>query len=242
YPIPVGGASLLLSFRLKSKTTLVLGSNSLAASRAFSALEADSAVVILTKGGRKAVCDELRWRADHNQLVVLDWDSLATTSNTSSSDLTLVCVTDTVLGIDNNQRRSHASAAHIHRVCRARNIPVNVTDMPDLCDFSFSSTHRFLDAETGERTALQVSVTTNGQGCRLAGRLRREIVASLPKEVGAAVRNMGKLRNMVKASHTNSETAAEAARRRMKWVAQVSEYWPLNRLAHMTDKEMLEVL
>lgn len=279
---PKGGASLILTFRLQNKTTLILGSNSLAASRAFSALEADSQVVVITQGGAQNACEEIKWRASQGQLKVVDWDALPSTSDVSSIDrdikalesylaittgVILVCVTDTVIGC--KDPRSRASAAEIHRVCQAHNIPVNVSDMPELCDFSFASVHRFIDSESGQSTPLQVAVTTNGQGCRMAGRLRREIVSKLPKEVGGAVGKMGKLRALAKASdgaetdgldtelnedgsvttpnrpvplRGTTETSSEIALRRMKWVAQVSEYWPLHRLAKMTDEEMQDVL
>ena len=283
FPPPNGGASLVLTFRLQSKITLILGSNSLAASRAFSALEADSQVVIIAKGGRDNACEELRWRASQNQLTLLDWDALPGTSAASTDrdikalesylsttdGITLVCVTDTVISGDPTQARSWASATQIYRLCQGRNILVNVSDMPEFCDFSFASVHRFVDPESGQSTPLQVATTTNGQGCRLAGRIRREIVAKLPKEVGAAVEKMGKLRTMAKASDRviyggsdselnedngvatpnlpvplrgSTETSSETALRRMKWVAQVSEYWPLPRLATMTEEDMQNVL
>ncbi|KIP06143.1 hypothetical protein PHLGIDRAFT_45410, partial [Phlebiopsis gigantea 11061_1 CR5-6] len=165
--------------------------------------------------------------------------------------------------------RSLDSAKRIAQVCKSRNIPVNVTDAPALCDFSFTSTHRFTDSETGAPTSLQVGVTTNGQGCRLAGRIRRDIVTKLPKEAGGAVARVGQLRTLAKTSvpvndseaeaeinddesaptpnrpvaqRSATETDSESARRRMKWVAQVSEYWPISRLAKMTNEEMEGVL
>jgi uroporphyrin-III C-methyltransferase len=252
----------------------------LAASRAFAALEADSHVVIIAKGGLDNACEELRWRADRGQLTVLDWDALPRTSAastgedikvlesylTTSDGITLVCVTDTIISGESAQPRTRASAAEIHRLCQARNILVNVSDMPEFCDFSFASVHRFVDSESGQGTPLQVATTTNGQGCRLAGRIRREIVAKLPKEVGTAVEKMGKLRTMAKAFdgivdggelnedngimtpnqpvplRGSTETPWETALRRMKWVSQVSEYWPLQRLANMTEEEMQNVL
>jgi uroporphyrin-III C-methyltransferase len=283
FPTPKGGASLILSFRLQNKTTLVLGSNSSAASRVFAALEADSDVIVIAKNGLDSACEELRWRASQDQLTVLDWDALPSTSAasgdreikalesflTTSKGITLVCVTDTAICGDATQVRTRASAAEIHKLCQARNIPVNVSDMPEFCDFSFASVHRFVDSGSGEGTPLQIATTTNGQGCRLAGRIRREIVAKLPKEIGAAVERMGKLRAMAKASdkavgsgldtelnednrvatpnlpvplRNTTETPSEIALRRMRWVAQVSEYWPLQRLATMTEEEMQHVL
>ncbi|KAH7911629.1 uroporphyrin-III C-methyltransferase [Hygrophoropsis aurantiaca] len=283
YPTPVGGASLMLSFRLQNKTTLIIGSSALAASRAFAALEADSQVIILVKGGQSSLCNELLWRARQNQITVINWDTLPTTSSKAEVDadvdsldayltrtpgITLVCVTDTVSG---THRRTRASAAGIYRTCRRHNIPVNVTDMPEYCDFSFMASQRFVDHTSGTRTPLQVGVTTNGQGCRLASRIKREIVAALPRDVGDAVVKVRKFRGMAKASaiiptdeleeveeenedngvttpnrpvpsRNSSETAIESAKRRMRWVAQVGEYWPITRLAQMTETEMDDIL
>jgi uroporphyrin-III C-methyltransferase len=272
YPIPTPGASLVLAFRLQSRTTLIIGSGKLAASRAFSALEADSTVAVLASG---EPCEELRWRAGQGQLTLLDCaaeferdsDALSSFLN-SYGDISFVCVTDTLIGSVN--RRSKASASRIYQVCRARGIPVNTTDMPEFCDFSFTSTHRFEDHTSGERTCLQIGVTTNSKGCRLAGRVRRDIVARLPKEIAAAATNMGKLRALAKASsdafssgadaeeacedseeatpnkpvplRSASETNLDISKRRIKWVAQVSEYWPIPKLAAMSEPEMHNLL
>lgn len=285
FPSPTGGASLLLSFRLQRRTILIIGANTLAASRAFVALEADANVVILCDGGAERACDELRWRLGQNELTILDYNNLPADSTTPDTladalgaylthmpDINLVCITDTVLAADPSHRRSRSSAAALRAVCRARGVPVNVTDMPDLCDFSFASTHRFADPATGTPSALQVGVTTNGQGCRLAARVRREIVARLPREVGGAAAKIAALRAMAKAAEetpvdapadgedeTNeengvptpnrpvpqrapSETSAECARRQMKYVAQVSEYWPVAQLAALSTVDMAAVL
>ncbi|KAJ6479195.1 uroporphyrin-III C-methyltransferase [Mycena vitilis] len=275
FPKPQGGASLVLSFRLKNRAVLILGSGSLAASRAFSALEADSAVTVISKGGLASACEELQWRAQQNQLTVVDWDALpqsSTSEEESNLDcylsaakykISFVCVTDTVLG--DTHRRSRASAERIYRVCKARNVPVNTTDMPDLCDFSFTATHRFEDPVSGARTALQIGVTTNGQGCRLGSRVKRDIVSLLPKEIGTAVDRVGAMRGLARPNELTledescedngvttpnrpvparspTESEAESATRRMKWVAQVSEYWPISRLAAMSEQDMQEVL
>ncbi|RDB24496.1 putative uroporphyrinogen-III C-methyltransferase [Hypsizygus marmoreus] len=285
YPNPQGGASLVLAFRLQSKITLILGSGVLAASRAFSALEADSQVIILAKGDFNVACDEIRWRTQQEQLTFIDWDDLPGSSTTTGEEkdiealesylnitpgIRLVCVTETLFG---TQGRSRTFAEKVYQLCSDRNISVNTTDIPDLCDFTFTSTHRFEDAE-GDRTPLQIGVTTNGQGCRLAGRIKRDIVSRLPKEAGAAVTKVGRMRALAKAnadsvkrqediledeeeleenggvltpnrpvpSRSDTETAIESSKRRIKWVAQISEYWPLSKLAQMSATDMEEVL
>ncbi|KDR85983.1 hypothetical protein GALMADRAFT_397387 [Galerina marginata CBS 339.88] len=286
YATPTGGASLVLSFRLQDKTTLILGSGTLAATRAFAALEANSTVVIISKGGIGFACDELQWRARQQQLQIIDWDDLPSSSEPKNytdtleafldtkTNVALAVITDTVA---TSPMRDHASAEQIYRVFKTRNIPVNTTDMVDLCDFSFTSSHRFEHHETGKKTSLQIGVTTNGQGCRLTARLRRDIVSKLPREVGAAVEKVGRMRSLAKEgtstllkldpddvvgdeieefcedsgaltpntpvpSRSNSETAIEMRSRRIKWVAQVSEYWPISKLASMSEADMKNIL
>ncbi|KAL5519592.1 MET1 [Sanghuangporus vaninii] len=304
FPEPHRGASLMLAFR--PKLTLIIGSNKLAATRAFAALEADSRVAILARGDIEATCEELKWRTEHGEVEMHDFADFAvgTSSNTdtgySDSDIreitaleffldshppgsvSLVFITDTLLTSDPSTRRTRASATNLYDVCRKRNIPVNVTDIPDLCNFTVCSSHRF--TENGEvPTPLQVGVTTNGQGCRLASRIRREIVARLPLEVGPAVQKLGQLRRLTKSESLSAkpdaildavedaenelneeitvsspnrpvsqrtqesyrleeENEAQRSRRRMKWVAQISEYWSFKQLANLTEEDMRNLL
>lgn len=274
FPTPTGGASLLLSWRLQRRRFIVVGGNTLAASRAYAALESDAEVTVLYEGG--TACEELRWRAIHGQLHLVDncaqvegglegtLESLLRDNNDNS----LVCITDTVLGSEPSQRRTLGSAEALSAICHQHRIPVNVTDYPDLCDFTFTSTHRFADPATGSPSALQVGVTTNGQGCRLAARVRREIVARLPRDVGGAAAQISALRALAKATESPaadaedeanedngvptpnrpvpqrapSETPVERARRQMKYVAQVSEYWPFSQLAALAPAAMASVI
>ncbi|KAJ3752302.1 uroporphyrin-III C-methyltransferase [Lentinula raphanica] len=333
---PHTGGSLLLSFSFRkpsrpdpqSAPFYILGSGLLAAQRAFSALEADASVVVFGKGGLENACEELKWRVHHGQVDWVDLDhalghhnnaddvfksdtadasALETYFANLPSSVTpkFLCITDTLLSLPT--RRSRASATSIYNLCRARNISVNTTDYPTLCDFSFATTHRFLDVTASSSFPssqpstsagfLQIAVTTNGQGCRLAGRIKREIVTRLPRDVGRAVGNVGRMRalakerdakfDLEKASFPNSsiaedldeidpcddtdvastpnlpvpqrpgktcsstkmngttldsESTAERTRRRMKWVAQISEYWPFEKLAAMTEKDMEKYL
>lgn len=295
FPPPTGGASLVLSFRMHTKYVLIVGGDALAASRAYASLEADAVVKVLVNGGFEAVCEELRWRAEHGQLEVIDWDHLPVpgpsvgsldmdTSKMSremaaldhyfaDTPVSLVCVTDTT-STSPFAPIACFRAIHLARLCRARRIPINVTDMPEFCDFSFTATHRFVDPVSSSKTPLQIGVTTNGEGCRLGGRVRREIVAGLSKDAGVAVTKVGQLRKMAgKLAKENGapadgdggedctvttpnrpvpirapggtaleESSIEAAKRQMRWVVQVSEYWPISRLAAMTEREMKKIL
>lgn len=106
-------------------------------------------------------------------------------------------------------------------------------------------------------------MTTSGKGCKLSARIRREIAASLPPQLGLAVERLGTLRRRIweedhaaelsqdmEAEEEDSgqsatfnrliiEESKEAARgRRMRWLSQICEYWPLRRLAAITDDDI----
>ncbi|KAF6753275.1 uroporphyrin-III C-methyltransferase [Ephemerocybe angulata] len=267
YPSPSKGASLILAFR--PQKVLIIGSGPLAASRAFAALEAESEVHILAQGGLEDACDELKWRASQGQVTLSNWTALIPPSESASTStaqpdeiaglekflddtpgISLACITDTAV---RPHRRSRESCERVYRTLKARNIQVNSTDVPELCDFTFTSTHRVAES------ALQIGVTTNGQGCRLSSRLRRDIVSKLPPTTAAAVRNVShdmdddghdeieedsavSTPNRPVPTRSPTETEAESTRRRMKWVAQVSEYWPLSKLASLTPDDMTALL
>jgi uroporphyrin-III C-methyltransferase len=170
----------------------------------------------------------------------------------------LIFVTDTLIGGGGSStpRRSRASAETLYGICRARRVSVNVTDMPDLCDFTLPSAYRV------PGTPLQLAVATNGQGCRLGARIRRELVARLPHDAGTAVKRVGELRRLARGEGeaddehqtptpnrpvsqrniTGDETDSERSARRMRWVAQISESWSYSHLTNLTKEGMENVL
>ncbi|KZV80918.1 tetrapyrrole methylase, partial [Exidia glandulosa HHB12029] len=230
--------------------------------RAFAALESGAAVLVFAPAGQDSICDELKWRAAQGQLELRvlgdnedEHDALERVF--ASSAPRLVCVTDTLRTLEH--ARSKSSAEWIKRLCARLGVPLNVADMPELCDFTFLATHR-------AGTHVQLGVTTNGHGCRLAGRIKRELVAALPRDADRAVQNVSRLRVLSKAQgpleddeaeaegvaadvnapvpqrNAVQETDVDAAKRRMRWIAQVSEYWPIPKLAALTESDMVSLL
>jgi len=152
-----------------------------------------------------------------------------------------------------------AFSTHISTLCRRLRIPINVADAPSLCTFTLLSTHN--------SGPLQIGVTTSGRGCKLSSRIRREIASALPPDLGNAVERLGTVRRKIweqdhaaeAASGMEAEddeggqratfnklvtpTDAEAAKaRRMRWLAQICEYWPLRRLAAISDEDVEGIL
>lgn len=143
-------------------------------------------------------------------------------------------------------------------MCRRLRIPVNVIDAPQLCTFTLLSVHT--------DGPLQIGVTTSGNGCKFASRIRREISASLPDNIGRTVERLGKLRRRLREedglaneSHqpdldeaqtaqpadfnrfVNSSDIQSSKTRRIRWLSQMCEYWPLSRLCELTDDDIAKV-
>lgn len=134
-----------------------------------------------------------------------------------------------------------------------------MADAPNLCTFSLLSTY--------SDGPLQIGVTTSGKGCKLATRIRREISATLPKNLGQAVDRLGAMRRRIweedhaaelqtdldvdddESGQNHSfnqlvepETVEAAKFRRMRWLSQICEYWPMSRLVSVTDEDIESVL
>ena len=91
--------------------------------------------------------------------------------------------------------------AAVYQEAVARNIFCNsVDDIPN-CDFFFGSVVR--------RGALQIAISTSGESPAVAQRLRREIDAQLPGDLGPWLENLGELRREVLATHPRGEARKE---------------------------------
>lgn len=73
---------------------------------------------------------------------------------------------------------------------RRRNIPCNAVDDPPNCDFYFGS--------VVSRGDLQVAISTTGESPAVAQRLRQEIDAQLPDDLGPWLAELGELRRDVR--------------------------------------------
>jgi uroporphyrin-III C-methyltransferase/precorrin-2 dehydrogenase/sirohydrochlorin ferrochelatase len=88
--------------------------------------------------------------------------------------------------------------AAVYQGCMERNILCNsVDDIPN-CDFFFGS--------VVSRGNLQIAISTAGESPAVAQRLRREIDAQLPDDLGPWLENLGALRREVLAAHPRGET------------------------------------
>ncbi len=79
--------------------------------------------------------------------------------------------------------------AVVYKDAEDRDILCNAVDDPPNCDFYFGSIVR--------RGDLQIAISTNGESPALAQRLRREINAALPEDLGRWLADLGELRREV---------------------------------------------
>lgn len=97
------------------------------------------------------------------------------------------------------------ASTQIWKLCQQRKIPANIADVPPECDFYFGSVHR--------DGPLQIMVSTNGNGPKLASLVRKQIAAKLPPNAGAAIERVGLLRKKLR----RVASGGEEGPKRMQW-------------------------
>ncbi|KAI1109090.1 putative siroheme synthase Met8 [Nemania sp. NC0429] len=221
FPQVQGGGSLILAWQVKNKTVLVVGGGEVAAGRILNVLNADAAVVVVCPSS--GLNPEVRHRVDNGEVTHLDRvfepADLETLPPTNGPpDMVLVAVDDP------------AASTQIWKLCKERRIPANIADVPSECDFYFGSVHR--------DGPLQIMVSTNGKGPRLAASIRRWIGAQLPAGVGNAVERIGELRVKLR----QLVPGADDGPKRMRWMTRISDAYSWDDMCALTDDDMDNLL
>ncbi|KAL2001453.1 hypothetical protein VTN02DRAFT_1721 [Thermoascus thermophilus] len=252
----ISSTPLLAAVDATSQVHLIVGSNPLAATRCAKCLEIGAKpIVIAPENGDVPYTLAKRIEDGSVQWIRRSFkDDDLQTLGREEVDRVVDMVFVTLGG-------NNPLSSHISKLCRRLRIPVNVSDAPELCTFTLLSTH--------SDGPLHIGITTSGRGCMLASRLRREIASFLPPDFGTAVDRLGSVRkriweedraaglteSMVEADdddstaqkHTfnalvRSEDVTAAKNRRMRWLSQICEYWPLRRLAAINDSDIDAIL
>ncbi|KAI0442896.1 putative siroheme synthase Met8 [Xylaria telfairii] len=215
-----GGGSLILAWQIKNKTVLVVGGGEVAAGRILNVLNADAHVVVVCPSD--GLNPEVRHRIAHHGVThvdrVFEPADLETLPTGNPPDMVLVAVDDP------------AASTQIWKLCKQRHIPANIADVPSECDFYFGSVHR--------DGPLQIMVSTNGKGPRLAASIRRWIGDHLPQGVGNAIERVGELRVKLR----QMVPAPEDGPKRMRWMTRVSDAYSWDDMCALTDEDMDNLL
>ncbi|KAJ9137486.1 Siroheme biosynthesis protein met8 [Pleurostoma richardsiae] len=214
FPQVQGGGSLIIAWQIKGKKVVVVGGGEVAAGRILNCLNADALVTVVSPAA--GLNPEVAFRVAQGQ--VSHTDRLFEPSDLDGADMVLVAVDDP------------AASTAIWKLCRERRIPANIADVPAECDFYFGSVHR--------DGPLQVMVSTNGKGPRLAASIRKYIADRLPKGVGNAIERIGLLRTKLREVAPKTEDS----RKRMGWMTRVSDSYSWEAMCSLTDEDMDNLL
>ena len=185
-----------------------------AAGRILNVLNADAKVTVVCP--RSGLNDEVAYRVEQGQVAHVD--RVFEASDLDGADMVLAAIDDP------------AASSEIWQACRARRIPANIADVPPECAFDFGRVDR--------DGPLQVMVSTNGNGPRLASLVRRQIAGALPPNAGAAIARVGMLRRKLRRVAPDQDQGSK----RMRWMSRVCDQWNLEDLAGMTDDDMDSLL
>jgi precorrin-2 dehydrogenase/sirohydrochlorin ferrochelatase len=124
------------------------------------------------------------------------------------------------------------ASTRIWKYCKKMKVPVNIADVPPECDFYFGSVHR--------DGPLQIMVSTNGNGPRLAANVRKQIGETLPQGIGESIRKVGMLRRKLRQAAPGKRT--EDISKRMTWMSEVCDKWSVDDFNAMDDEDMRHLI
>lgn len=220
FPAIRHGGSLLLAWQIRKRTVLLVGGGVVAAGRLTKILEADANCILVSP--KYGLSPEVKYRlfTENNPEITYRDRDFDFDQDFEGVDMVMTAIDDNPL------------SEAICTESRRRRIPVNIADVPPQCDFYFGSEIR--------DGPLQIVVSTNGKGPKISNIVRRRIQAALPKDVGTAIENVGKLR--AKLRKVAPGVGGELGARRMKWMIDVCECYNIPQLAAMDEQKMDDIL
>ncbi|KAK9375060.1 tetrapyrrole methylase [Lipomyces chichibuensis] len=183
---------LLISQNCISQTHLVIGSTALSLTRVSKSLECGANVILIAPKASETTQTVKVWETEIQAKEASYPNFTWIQREFNDDDLTILGrdevdnVVDTVFVA---LQSTSVLATHISALCKRLRIPVNVADSPALSTFTLLSTHA--------DGPFQIGVTTSGKGCRLASRIRREIVSSLPRDIAQVCNKVGELKRAI---------------------------------------------
>lgn len=124
------------------------------------------------------------------------------------------------------------ASTRIWKYCKKLRVPANIADVPPECDFYFGSIHR--------DGPLQIMVSTNGNGPRLAAAIRKQIAQMLPLGTGESIQKVGQLRRRLRRKAPGK--SVEDISKRMAWMSKVCDEWSTDDFIAMDAEDMEELV
>ncbi|KAJ7109496.1 siroheme synthase [Mycena epipterygia] len=218
-PPSIGGGSLLIAWQLKDKNVLIVGGGEVASQRIESVLTADALITILAPAkGLHARTKEL---IDMYPTRITYYDRrFSGPAEIHKMDMVLTALDDV------NRSRE------ICDMCRKAKVPVNAADIPELCDFYFGAQIR--------DGPLQIMISTNGNGPRMAALMKKRLQSALSGKEGEAIERVGVLRAALKERAPG--VGGTLGRKRMKWMSEVCNNWDVDELTQLDTAIITKLL
>ena len=255
---------LLTAQDCTNHTHLIIGSGPLAASRACKSIETDACPTIIAPPPSeihytlaKLVTDD-RVKLLRRDFADADLKTLGRSEVDGVVDAVFVTIGS-----------KNPLSTQISTLCRRLRIPVNVADAPNLCTFTILSTHSDGPLQIGITTSgrgcklssrirreIASSLPPNfGAAIDRLGTMRRRIweedyaMAEAVASAAAATVEAEDEETTLNQKHTFNNLVRPtdpdptiARNRRIRWLSQICEYWPLSRLATISVSDISAVL
>ncbi len=178
--------TLPLFFNLTNKPVLIIGGGSVAKRKALLLQKSGANIHIIAK----RIDDEfLAWIHQNNIHYQIKYYE---TTDLNKDFVLIICATD-----DNTLNQA------VYQDAKTLNIPINVVDTPELCDFIFPA--------IVDKDPIVIGVSSNGNAPVLARLIRAKIESSLPSNLGELAKKAGEFRQTIK------ETLGDINQRRHFW-------------------------
>lgn len=215
----LGGGSLLIAWQLKNKNVLIVGGGEVASQRIESILVADARITLITP--EEGLHPRTKQLIEHRPDCISYHDRhFRGPEELDGMDMVLTALDDNLL------------SRHIVEMSRERRIPVNAADIPDLCDFYFGAQIR--------DGPLQIMISTNGNGPRMASLIKTRLQKGLSGLEGEAINRVGQLRNKLKERAPG--VGGSLGRERMKWMTSLCNTWKMEDFTRLDDSLMSKLL
>ena len=217
----VKGTSLMIAYRLVDRPVLLIGGGNVASGRLFFLLEAGAKVTIIAPSPLDpSISDRLITNAD--DITYLNRAYAGRDDPVQPADFAMV-----LTAIDDNEL-----SQTVFHMSREAHVPVNVADVPPMCDFYFGAQLR--------KGPLQVMVSTGGQGPKIGAMVRNIILDALPPNVEEAIEGVGKLRGDLRKRAPG--VGGELGRKRMEWMIGMCDAWGLGEMEALRDDSLRQMV
>ena len=214
----------MLAYRLENRPVLLIGGGNVASGRLYFLLEAGANVTLISplETLHPATKHRIDTYASGNgkagSIIYLPRDYLGEIDEIKVTDYNMV-----LTAIDNNPL-----SREVCDMARRSKIPVNVADVPPECDFYFGAQLR--------QGPLQIMVSTNGQGPKIAVLIKDLVLRSLPDNVEDAIEGVGKLRSDLRKRAPG--VGGSLGQERMNWMIGVCDAWSLGDMGRLRDADV----